>query len=643
MPTTSQLSRKMIYGLLFGLLYPLLLIVWAIAAASNVDLPAIGPSTVGVVVALCGFTLIVSAVIALGIYGHGAPMSPYPPTHYVTRSVYRYIPHPIYTGFSLLCVGVAMVLGSASGLWLVSPVAVLGCVAWVQGFEKQGTAKRFGPDLPQPLIHLPSNDQTPPDAWDKVSVYVLVMLPWLILYEAVRFLGIPKDAVNANLGFESELPVLEWTELIYGTTYLFVILAPVLAPTKRVLRQFAVPGLISTAIVTLLFFTIPLIAPPRPFEPQGLLGKLLLFERAHDTPAAAFPSFHVIWALLSARVYAARMPSLKFIWWGWALVISASCITAGMHALVDVLAGFVVFTFVIRIERIWEAIRKLSERIANSWREWHLGPIRIINHGVYAGTGTFIGLCIVGMVTGSQYTGSVLLIAFSSLVTAALWAQYIEGSPRLLRPYGFYGGVLGVILGTLIATALGTSFWLMLAAFSVAAPWIQSIGRLRCLVQGCCHGREATAEIGIRYSHPQSRVCKLAGQAGVPIHPTPVYSILWNVVIAMIVTRLWFLPTPLSLVAGTYFILSGLGRFVEEAYRGEPQTPIISGLRLYQWAAIVSVVLGAVFTTLPTEAIHPDFKFGWGSATAALGFGLFTWFALGVDFPKSNRRFARLV
>ena len=32
-----------------------------------------------------------------------------------------------------------------------------------------------------------------------------------------------------------------------------------------------------------------------------------------------------------------------------------------------------------------------------------------------------------------------------------------------------------------------------------------------------------------------------------------------------------------SLIVGLYFILSGLGRFVEEAYRGEVQTKIVGG------------------------------------------------------------------
>jgi prolipoprotein diacylglyceryltransferase len=68
-----------------------------------------------------------------------------------------------------------------------------------------------------------------------------------------------------------------------------------------------------------------------------------------------------------------------------------------------------------------------------------------------------------------------------------------------------------------------------------------------------------------------------------------VYSILWNVVIAFAVTRLWLIHAEFSVIVGLYLILTGLGRFVEEAYRGEPQTPIIGGLRLYQWIALSTV------------------------------------------------------
>jgi prolipoprotein diacylglyceryltransferase len=236
-----------------------------------------------------------------------------------------------------------------------------------------------------------------------------------------------------------------------------------------------------------------------------------------------------------------------------------------------------------------------------------------------------------------------MVAAGAAVAGAAFWAQYIEGSPQLLRPYGFYGGLLGGTLGALIAPFFGTSVWLLLAAFSAGGPWAQALGRLRCLVQGCCHGRPAPADLGIRYTHPRSRVCRFTEWTGAPLHPTPVYSILWNGVIAIVVLRLWTLHAALSLIAGLYFILTGMGRFVEEAWRGEPQTPIHAGLRLYQWAAIASVVLGAVMTATGNGGPAPTPEFSWNAILPAAAFGLVVCFAMGVDFPNSNRRFSRLV
>jgi hypothetical protein len=275
--------------------------------------------------------------------------------------------------------------------------------------------------------------------------------------------------------------------------------------------------------------------------------------------------------------------------------------------------------------------------------EWSFGPVRVINHGLYAGLGAFLSLSIAGVLAGPGHESALMLAAGAAVAGAALWAQYIEGSPQLLRPYGFYGGLLGGTLGALIAPFFSTSVWLLLAAFSAGGPWAQALGRLRCLVQGCCHGRPAPAGLGIRYTHPRSRVCRFTEWTGAPLHPTPVYSILWNGVIAIVVLRLWTLHAALNLIAGLYFILTGMGRFVEEAWRGEPQTPIHAGLRLYQWAAIASVVLGAVMTAAGNGGPAPTPEFSWNAILPAAAFGLVVCFAMGVDFPNSNRRFSRLV
>jgi prolipoprotein diacylglyceryltransferase len=203
--------------------------------------------------------------------------------------------------------------------------------------------------------------------------------------------------------------------------------------------------------------------------------------------------------------------------------------------------------------------------------------------------------------------------------------------------------VIGVFLGAAIAFFLGGDIWLLLGAFALAGPVIQSAGRLRCLVQGCCHGDKAPDHIGIRYTHPRSRVCRLAHWDNIPLHPTPLYSIIGNIFIFLILSRLWSLHTSVMLIAGIYLILNGIARFVEEAYRGEPQTPIVGKLRLYQWAAVASVVCGAGLTCIKTSSVIPAAQLSWVSALAAIGFGLVTWVALGVDLPNSNVRFSRLV
>lgn len=632
--------KKLMYGAVFSVGLPLLLWAWARATSGAVRLPVPFPAYVGVIAAALGLVLTLAGMAALRMYGRGLPMNAFPPPVLVTAGVYRWVAHPIYIGFSMIVAGVATATNSGSGFWLISPVVMLGAAALVFGYEREDLARRFG-NLPRPALRLAADEPRRPLIAERIACYALVIIPWLIVYEALRGLGVPPDARAAFLPFEARLPVLEWTELFYASTYLLVCAAPLIAGTRRDLRLFAVRGLLAMALVFPLYLAVPLVAPPRAFVPQALPGRLLAWERALDTPAEAFPSFHVIWALLAAEVFAGRMPRLKWIWRIWAVLVAASCVTTGNHAIVDVLGGFAVVALVARAGHLWKHLRNATERIANSWREWQWGGIRVMNHGAYAGAGAFVCLGIVGQLAGPGHASAILFAAACSLVGAALWAQYIEGSPHLLRPYGYYGGVIGCVLGSLAAPLFGTAVWLLLAAYSVSGPFLQSLGRLRCLVQGCCHGRPAAKEVGIRYRHPRSRVCRLTDWRGLPLHPTPLYSILWNAFIALALARLWSLGASLTLIAGLYLILNGLGRFVEEEYRGEPQTPVYGGLRLYQWVAIASVLAGVTVTMVPGGPA-PAPQLCWGALVPAAVFGLITAFALGVDFPNSNRRFSRL-
>jgi protein-S-isoprenylcysteine O-methyltransferase Ste14 len=648
---TSATLGKVLYGSVFVLVVPALLALWAAGASTAVHLPVPLAPGVGVLLAVVGVGLAGASMLALRVHGGGLPMNAFPAPRYVARGPYALMAHPIYTGFVVACAGASIAAGSASGLWLVTPAAALGCAALVLGYERIDLRGRFGEDLPRPWLSLPPATVGPPRLAERLSAWFLVLLPWAIAYLAVASFGPAPDARSSALPLETGAPVLEWTEAAYGSIYPVVLLAPLVARTRADLRAFMADGLLAMALVFPLYLAVPLVAPPRPFVPHDALGRLLELERACDTPAAAFPSFHVIWALLAARTYAsAALPrgggvagiGRRLLAWGWGLGVVASCWTTGMHTLADIAAGVVAYFAVTRANRFWEWGRWAAERVANSWKEWHVGKARIINHGLYAGLAAFVGFAVMLALVGHDHVGAVAAVAAGGLVGSGIWAQVVEGSARLSRPYGFFGGLLGMCLCALASPWFGVTTWSMLAAACVAGPFTQSLGRLRCLVQGCCHGSLASPSVGIRYCHARSRVVRLSDLGGIPVHPTPLYSILWNVFIELTVARLWLLHARMHLIGGIYLVLVGLGRFVEEAYRGEPQTPVYARLRLYQWVSVGVATIGAACTALGRSDPAPAVDFHPGSLLPAIAFGIVTCFAMGVDFPASNRRLSRL-
>jgi prolipoprotein diacylglyceryltransferase/protein-S-isoprenylcysteine O-methyltransferase Ste14 len=636
------MAGKLAYGLLFTVLLPVALVAWAKATAKIIHSPTVDCLPLGIAFCSIGAALIVSGWIALWVYGRGLPINIAPPPRYVTRGIYRLVPHPIYLGFSVLCAGVSILTRSASGLWLVTPFVILGSAALVLGYEVPDLAKRFGEAQQDRCRILPADAEGSPAAVDRWRCYLFVLLPWLALYECVLLWGVPGDAMETYLPFERRLSVAEWSELFYVSTYVLVLSSPLVAKSSRSLRKLCVSAWLAMAIVFPIFLAFPFIASPKPFAPQTILGRLLAWERGFDSPVAALPAFHVIWAILAMRVFQERWGRLRWLWRGCASAIALSCLATGMHSIADVVAGVVTGLVALHPEKVWGVLRGQAERIANSWQEWRIGKVRVINHGAYAGLGAFCVLAIAGIFAGPGNEFVLFASAMCGLVGSALWAQFIEGSPRLLRPYGFYGGLLGATAGVALASFHRGDVWLLLGALCVGGPWVQAIGRLRCLVQGCCHGRLSPDGLGIRYQHPKSRVFMLEGLHGLPLYPTPLYSILWNVCMALAMWRLWKLHYPLHFIGGVYLLLNGLGRFVEEAYRGEPQTPVFAGLRLYQWIALATILAGALLTALGRSGAAPVPEFHWQALGVAAVFGVVCWIALGVDFPDSNRRLARL-
>lgn len=632
---------RILYGALFVVVLPSVLALWAHFLEPLVTLsipwhPAIGAALLGLGLALIGL-----GTVALWIHGGDLPMNAYPPPILVERGIYRYFSQPMYLGFVIACAGTSITAGLPAGFWVVTPLVAAGCAALVFGHERHDLRRRFG-RLPRPLVRLAPDTQDVPDCWERTSVYLLLFVPWLVLYGVIGLVQ-PQDVVETYFPFERGLPIVLWTEVVYVLAYPFVTLAPLVAGTRAVLRRFTIAGMTATALGMLAYVALPLITPPRPFDATGLLANLERLTRAatpHGTVAC--PSFHIAWSLLAAWVFAQRWPRWRWAWRALAAAMAGSCVTTGTHSIADVLAGLLLAALAYWAPVLWIHLVEAAEVVANSWHEWHVGPVRLINHGIYAGLAGLVGAIGAGILAGPKQVPFLVLAAVTAALGAALVGQLLVGSPTLLRPYGYYGSVLGTAAGLALAAALGADFWRLAMAVTVMAPWVQLVGRCRCLVQGCCHGAPTLTGWGIRYWRPESRVCRIAQLKGVLVYPTPLFSMLGNAVIGLLVARLWHAGAPPCVIVGLYLVLAGMARFVEESYRGEPQTPILRGLRLYQWFALGSVLTGAILMCAQTTSSVTAAEPSWPALAAGVLVGLAWWLAMGVDFPASNRRFARL-
>ena len=312
-----------------------------------------------------------------------------PPTHLVSTGIYAISSHPIYLGFCLACAGFSFAFASAAGLWVITPLVSAGCLALVWGYERHDLLARFGPGYLayRPLLALPAPATVPgqkPTLRDRLSIYLTVILPWLALYELTALIPVSSNAKTTFLPFEQHLPVLTWTELVYASAYLGTLLTPLLINRQDTLRRFALEGRWGTLIGIWCFIVFPFIAPAKPFPLNSFAGQLLNLERSMDPSwGNALPSFHGFWALLCASMLAKRSRLWACLGWTWALAIIISCLTTGMHSLLDMAGGIALFLLVRNLPWLYARMLKVSEHLTNSYHYWRIGPIRIISHAIW--------------------------------------------------------------------------------------------------------------------------------------------------------------------------------------------------------------------------------------------------------------------
>ncbi|MBI2868289.1 MAG: prolipoprotein diacylglyceryl transferase [Chloroflexi bacterium] len=136
---------------------------------------------------------------------------------------------------------------------------------------------------------------------------------------------------------------------------------------------------------------------------------------------------------------------------------------------------------------------------------------------------------------------TMLAIPFALVVSRLLhvmdqWGYYGQHPAEIIGGSGLtiWGAILGATLGVWVYSRIHPFPFARLT--DIAAPGIilaQAIGRVGCLLNGCCYGLETSAFCGIIYVNPGSY-----GPIGVAVHPTQVYEIFFNFAVFLVLLRL---------------------------------------------------------------------------------------------------------
>jgi phosphatidylglycerol---prolipoprotein diacylglyceryl transferase len=150
----------------------------------------------------------------------------------------------------------------------------------------------------------------------------------------------------------------------------------------------------------------------------------------------------------------------------------------------------------------------------------------------------------------------------------------------------FYGGVFFalIVVGSVVKRKQ-TNFREILNVFIPYIPLGHAIGRIGCLLNGCCYGKVTNLFFAVNI-------------AGEDRHPTQIYEVLLNLFIFVVLIFMRKKEKYQQKLVYIYILLYGIGRFIIEYFRGDPVTVFYS-LRISQWISIVGVLVSILFLLKP--------------------------------------------
>ena len=129
MVKSKEITDRVLFGLLFAVMIPVILAVWAKFTGNIVTIPLPINTITGYILLIAGAIFVCWGIWNIWRSGNGLPMNAFPPKRFVRNGIYAFTRHPIYLGAALISFGLSALTRSASGFWLVSPIFTLLMVA----------------------------------------------------------------------------------------------------------------------------------------------------------------------------------------------------------------------------------------------------------------------------------------------------------------------------------------------------------------------------------------------------------------------------------------------------------------------------------------------------------------------------------
>ncbi|MFC1872297.1 prolipoprotein diacylglyceryl transferase [Chloroflexota bacterium] len=206
------------------------------------------------------------------------------------------------------------------------------------------------------------------------------------------------------------------------------------------------------------------------------------------------------------------------------------------------------------------------------------------------------------------FTNAALVGIPSGIVGARLfhvvdyWDYYAQNPGLIIGGSGLaiYGAVLGAALGLLIYSRFSRiSFGYFADVLSPGIILAQAIGRVGCLFNGCCYGEATDIFCAIVYTNPET-----LGPLGIPVHPTQVYEIIYNLAVFGLLFWLRGRFKPAGSLFAIYLALYSVWR-IGLAFLREG-TPFFLGLNQAQVISAVILIICGVFIALKTRPVKRE-------------------------------------